>query len=179
MGMSKEGYFSLALGIVAISWAVVQSMNPFISPQVGWPIVGILGILAVFFLIAGIRKKESQKSLILTPHTSAIGLSGMTGFPDKPLNALWLCLGVSVNAIHKPIDTLDLIINGKPPIPANYWHGKNVAAFHVCFNVTELQMKGEKQVELIAKVSNNMTSSGRFTIDFNREPSGRGHPIIQ
>ncbi len=111
-------------------------MNPSIPPIVGWPIVGVLGILFVSFLIIGIRKKESQKSLILTPHTYAIGLSGMTGYPTEPENAAWLLLGVSVNAIDKPIDTLDLIIDGKA-IPANHWHGKNVTAFNVYFNVTE------------------------------------------
>jgi TRAP-type C4-dicarboxylate transport system permease small subunit len=54
--MSKEGYFSLVFGLGAISWAVVQSMYPVISSTTGWPIVGILGILAVSFLIIGIRK---------------------------------------------------------------------------------------------------------------------------
>jgi len=170
--MSKEGSFSLALGLGAISWAVVQSMNPLISPIVGWPIVGILGILAVFFLIIGIRKKESQKSLILTPHTWAIGLSGMTGYPDEPENAAWLLLEVSVNAIDKPIDKLDLIIDGKP-IPANYWPGKNVTAFNVYFNVTEWQWKGKNQVELIAYIGDKMQTSARIPIDFNVEPWGR------
>ena len=174
--MSKESYFGLALGFGAIIWAVVQGMYPLISPNVGWPIVGALGILAVVFLIIGIRKKESQISLVLTPDTSAIGLSGMSGYPDKPLNALWLCLGISVNPIDKPIDTLDLLIDSET-IHANRWPGKNVAAFHVDFNVTKWQRKGEKQVELIAKVGNNTTSSGRFPIDFNREPSGRSHRI--
>ena len=98
----------------------------------------------------------------------------MTGFPDKPLNALWLCLGVSVNTVKKPIDTLDLIIDNNPPISANYWHGKNVAAFHVYFNVTEWQMKGERQVELIA---NKKQTWGRIPINFSREPSGMSHPI--
>jgi hypothetical protein len=87
--MSKEGYFSLVFGLGAISWAVVQSMYPVISSTTGWPIVGILGILAVSFLIIGIRKKESQKSLVLTPHAWAIGLSGMTGYPDEPRNEAW------------------------------------------------------------------------------------------
>jgi heme/copper-type cytochrome/quinol oxidase subunit 2 len=169
--MSKEGYFSLVFGLGAISWAVVQSMYPVISSTTGWPIVGILGILAVSFLIIGIRKKESQKSLVLTPHAWAIGLSGMTGYPDEPRNEAWLRLEVSVNAIDKPIDTLDLIIDSKT-IPANHWHGKNVTAFTVYFKVTEWHWKGEYQVELIAKVGNNMPSSGRFPIDFNAEPGG-------
>ena len=174
--MSKEGYFGLALGLGAISWAVVQSINPLISPIVGWPIAGILGILAVSVLIIGIRKKESHETLILTPLAYAIGLSGMTEYPKEPENEAWLLLEVSVNAIDKPIDTLDLIIDGKP-IPANHWSGKNVAGFNVYFNVTEWQWKGKNQVELRAKVGNNTTSSGRFPIDFNREPSGRSHRI--
>ena len=144
--MSKELSITMAFSAGAGAMAVLQMMYPLIPPIVGWPIVGVLVVLALRFFIIGIRKKEGQKSLILTPHTSAIGLSGMTGLPDKPLNALWLCLGVSVNAIDKPIDTLDLIIDGKPPIPANHWPGKNVTAFHVDFNVTEWRMKGEKQV---------------------------------
>ena len=66
-------------------------------------------------------------------------------------NATWLLLEVSVNAIDKPIDTLDVIIDGKT-IPANHWHGKIVTAFNVYFNVTEWQYKGKNQVELIAYV---------------------------
>ena len=77
--MGKESYFGFVLGLAALIGGVVQIMNTPISPIVGWPIVGILGVLAVLFLIIGIRKKEIQKSLILTPHTYAIGLSGMTG----------------------------------------------------------------------------------------------------
>ena len=175
--MSKEFLITAAFGVGAGAMATLQMTYPVIPQLVGLPIAGALGALAVMFLIIGIRKKEGHKSLILTPNTSTIGLSGMTGLPDKPLNALWLCLGVSVSAIDKPIDTLDLIIDGKPPTPANNWPGKNVTAFHVDFNVTEWRMKGEKQVELIAKVGNNTTSSGRFPIDFNREPSGRSHRI--
>ena len=169
--MSKECYFSLALGLGAIVWAVVRSMYPLISPILGWPIVGILGILAILFFIIGIRKKESQKSLVLTPHAWAIGLSGMTGYPTEPENAWWLLLEVSTNAIDKPIDTLDLIIDGKT-IPANHWPGKIVTASNVYFNVTEWRYKGKNQVELIAHVGDKMHRSGRIAIDFNVEPWG-------
>ena len=172
MDMPKEGYFSLASAIGAISCAVVQAMYPLISPIVGWPIVGVLGILAVSFLIKGIRKKESQKLLILTPHTYAIGLSGMTGYPDKPLNADWLCLEVTVSPIDRPIDTLDLIIDGKP-IPADDWHRKNVAAFSVYFNVTSWKWKGIIQVELQARIQGVVHSWGRIPVDFNVEHGGR------
>jgi len=169
--MSKEGYFSLALGLGAISWAVVQSMNPFISPIVGWPIVGILGIFAVSFLIIGTRKKESQKSLVVTPHTYAIGLSGMTGYPGEPENADWLCLEVTVHPSSKSIDTLDLLI-GSETIPANDWPGKNVAAFSVYFNVTGWKWKRIIQVELQARIQGTVHSSGRIPIDFNVEHWG-------
>ena len=169
--MPKEGYFGLVLVLGTMILAIVQSMYPLISPTVGWLIVGILGILAVLLFIIGVRKKESQKSLILTLQAWAIGLSGMTGYPVEPRNEAWLRLNVSVNVIDKPIDTLDLIIDGKP-IPANQWHGKIVTAFHVYFEVTEWHWKGKNQVELIAHVGGKPHSSGRVTIDFNAEPGG-------
>jgi hypothetical protein len=175
--MSKESYFGIACGIGAVAVTIIDNITPQLAPIVGWPIAIALFALCGILLIKGIRKKESHELLVLTPHTSAIGLSGMTGYPDKPLNALWLCLGVSVNPIsNKPIDTLDLLIDSET-IHANQWSGKNVAAFHVDFDVTGWQMKGEKQVELIAKIGNNTASSGRFPIDFSREPSGRSHRI--
>jgi len=169
--VSKESYFSLAFACGAIIWAVVQGMYPLISPIVGWPIVGVLVILAVLFLVIGMRKKESQKLLVLTPHTYAIGLSGMTGYPNEPENAEWLLLEVFVNPIDKPINTLDVVIDGKT-IPANHWPGKIVTAFNVYFNVTEWRWKGKNQVELIAYVGDKMYRSGRMTIDFNVEPWG-------
>ena len=114
---------------------------------------------------------SNEGSLVLTPHTYSLGYSSMTGFPDKPDNTLWLCLEVAVNPINKPIDTLDLLIDNET-IHANRWPGKNVAAFNVYFNVTEWQWKGEKQVELIAKVGNNTYSAGRIPIDFDVEAFG-------
>ena len=113
----------------------------------------------------------AEQSLVLTPHTYAIGLSGMTGYPNEPDNADWLCLEVAVNPINKPIDTLDLLIDSET-IHANHWPCKNVAAFNVYFNVTEWRWKGKKQVELIANVGDKMHSSDRINIDFNVEAWG-------
>jgi len=172
--MSREYYIATTFFIATTAMVVAQMTYPEIASCVGLPIIGVLVLVAIVFLIIGIRKKESQETLILTPHTSAIGLSGMTGFPDKPLNALWLGLGVSVNTVKKPIDTLDLIIANNPPIPANYWAGKIVTEFTVYFNVTEWRGKGERQIELLADKKH---TSGRIPIDFSREPSGRSHSI--
>lgn len=170
--MSKENYFAIAFGVVAVGGGMLQMIYPQISPNIGLPIVGILGILALTFFIIGIRKKGSQETLILTVHSWAIGLTGMTGYPKEPENVAWLLLAVSVNAIKRPIDTLDLIIDGKP-IPAYHWHGKIVTTFNVYFNVTKWQYKGKNQVELIAKVGGKPYSSGRIPIDFNVEVWGK------
>lgn len=116
-------------------------------------------------------KEQKQSTLVLTPHTYAIGLSGMTGYPDKSDNAYWLCLEVTVHPSSKPIDTLDLLI-GATTIPANDWPGKNVAAFSVYFNVTDWKWKGEIQVELQARIQGVVHSSVRIPIDFNVEPGG-------
>lgn len=170
--MSREGNIFVAIAILALIVGVVQMTVPQIPPYIGWPIVGILVILALIFLIIGIRKKESQETLILTVHSWAIGLTGMTGYPKEPENAAWLLLDVSVNAIKRPIDKLDLTIDGKP-IPAYHWHGKIVTAFNVYFSVTEWHNKGENQVELIAHVGGKPYSSGRISIDFNVEIWGK------
>ena len=169
--MSKEGYFAAVLGCGAIAWAVVQGMYPITPPTVGWPIVGILTTCAACFLIVGIRKKEAQKSLMLTPSAWAIGLSGMTGYPSKPDGAYWLRLQASVTAIEKPIDGLDLLI-GTTTIHANNWPGKNVTEFTVYFDVTGWKWKGKIQVELHAHIQSAIYSSGRVNIDFDAEPGG-------
>ena len=174
--MSREGNIFVALTILALIMVVVQMIYPQIPPYIGWPIVGILGILVLSFFIIGIRKKESQETLILTVRSWAIGLTGMTGYPKEPENAAWLRLEVVVNPIGKPIDTLDLLI-GSETIPAYHWHGKIVTAFNVYFNVTKWQWKREHQVELIAKVGGKPHSSGRIPIDFNVEPGGFGRLI--
>ncbi len=114
---------------------------------------------------------EAEQSLVLTPHAYAIGLSGMTGYPDEPDNADWLCLEVTVNPINKPIDTLDLLIDSEI-IHANHWPCKNVAAFNAYFKITGWRWKGKNQVELIANVGNKKYSSGRINIDFNVEVWG-------
>ena len=114
---------------------------------------------------------DTEQSLVLTPHTYAIGLSGMTGYPDEPDNAEWLCLEVTVHPSSKPIDTLDLLI-GSETIPANDWPGKNVAAFSVYFRVTGWKWKGIIQVELQAHIQGAVHSSGRIPIDFNVEHGG-------
>jgi hypothetical protein len=169
--MSKENYFTLGFGIVAIILMVVQIMNPVISPNVGWSLIGIFGALAIFFFIMGIGKKENQESLVLTPHTYTIGLSGMTDYPDKPDGAYWLRLDISTNAINKAIDTLDLIIEGKS-IPANQWHSKIATSFTACFNVTDWKWKHIIQVDLQARIKGDVHSLVRIPVDFDIEPGG-------
>ena len=144
-----------------------------------WLWISLLGIAAIVVPFIAFHKVRVQRdkalgaeqSLILTPHAYAIGLSGMTGYPNEPVNAAWLLLEVSVNAIGKPIDTLDLIIDGQTT-PANHWPSKNVTAFNAYFNVTEWRWKGKNQVELMAHVGDKMHRSGRIHIDFNVEPWG-------
>jgi hypothetical protein len=117
-------------------------------------------------------KRENGKSLILTPQSWAIGLSGMTDYPNKPDGAYWLRLVTSVKSTYnKPIDTLDLLI-GDIRIPTNSWTGREVAAFTVYFNVTDWKWKGEIQVELQAHIEGVVRSSGRIKVDFNAEPGG-------
>ncbi len=116
--------------------------------------------------------QEAKQSLVLTIRSWAIGLTGMTGYPKEPGNAAWLLLEVSVNAIGKPIDALDIIIDGKT-IPANYWLSRTVTAFNAYFNVSEWHYKGNNQVELIAHVGDNKHRSGRITIDFDVEVWGK------
>jgi len=171
--MAREGFFGIACGVGAIIVTILQWMYPQISPYVGWTTVSLLSLSCIYLVIKGVRLKgkEQSKPFILTPHTYALGLSGMTGYPNEPENAEWLLLEVSVSAIDKPIDTLDLIIDGNP-IPADHWPGKNVAAFNVYFKVTEWRWKGKKNVELIAHVSGETHSSGRVPIDFNVEHWG-------
>ena len=160
----------------------LASVYLIISGKVGFPtwllvlLSGIALIVVPFVAFHKVRVQRdkalgAEQLLVLTPHTYAIGLSGMTGYPDKPDNADWLCLEVAVNPINKPIDTLDLLIDSKT-IHANHWLGKNVAAFNVYFNVTEWRWKGKNQVELIAHVGNKMYRSGRISIDFNVEVWG-------
>ncbi len=72
-----------------------------------WIGIGVLSIFIVQFLVfhrvrvQRDRALAAEQSLVLTPHTWAIGLSGMTGYPDEPENADWLYLGVAVNPIKK------------------------------------------------------------------------------
>jgi hypothetical protein len=145
-----------------------------------WFSIGLL-ILGLCFIAIAIRRYvkggkdkslDTEQSLVLTPHTYAIGLSGMTGYPNKPDGAYWLRLEASVNAAYnKPIDTLDLLI-GAATIHANSWPRRKVAAFTVYFNVTDWKWKGEIQVELQARIQSAVHSAGRINIDFNAEPGG-------
>ena len=129
-------------------------------------LIGI-GLLLLFL----IWREGNHMQLVLTPNKYAIGTSSMKGYPKEPSNAHWLHLEVIVKPISKPIDTLDLLIDSET-IHANHWHGKNVAAFNVYFNITEWRWKGSRQVELIANVGNKIYSSGRIEIDFDVEPYG-------
>ena len=117
---------------------------------------------------------RTEQSLILTPRTYRIGLSGMSGMakcPDKPDGAYWLCLDVSTNAVNKAIDTLDLIIEGKP-IHANQWDRKIATSFTVCFSVTDWKGKGIIQVDLRAHIEGDGYSIVRRPIDFDIQPGG-------
>ena len=116
---------------------------------------------------------ETEKSLIITPHTWAIGLSGMTGFPKEPENADWLWFGVNVNPINRPIDKLDLLIGNEQPVPADHCPRGIVASLNVYFNVTKWRWMGKHQAELIAYIGGKQYSSGRIEIDFNVEPFGK------
>lgn len=164
------------LGIVDVYQ--LASGNQFIGiPSWVWfPVAFVVLLIIPFIAFHKVRvlrdeALRAERALVLTPHTYAIGLSDMTGYPDEPDNADWLCLEVAVNPINKPIDTLDLIIDEKT-IPANHCPGKIVTAFSVYFNVTEWRWKGENQVELIAHVGGKTHSSGRITIDFDVELGG-------
>jgi len=159
-----------------IGWGVgVMPGNTSWIPSVTIWGIALLWLIGAFIYWFKNRHKpqieQAEQSLVLTPHTYAIGLSGMTGYPDKPDNAYWLCLEVTVHPSSKPIDTLDLLI-GSETIPANDWPGKNVAAFSIYFKVTDWKWKGEIQVELQACIQGAVHSSGRIPIDFNVEPGG-------
>jgi len=139
--------------------------------------LGVAAIIVPFIAFHRVRVQRdaalgAEQSLVLTPRTYAIGLSGMTGYPNKPDGAYWLRLEASVNATYnKPIDTLDLLI-GDATIHANSWPGRKTAAFTVYFNVTDWKWKGEIQVELQARIQGAVHSSGRINIDFNADPGG-------
>jgi hypothetical protein len=172
--MAKETYFSLALAVGAVGWTVVQSMYPVISPIVGWPIAVILFIGAILLFIIGIRKKEGQKEFLVPTidfHAWAFGISGYRGYPKEPDEKWWLNLEISANLRGRPIDTLDLVIEG------DYIHVnlpcKFGGIFNAYFEVTKWRDTGKHQVELIAKVGNELISSGRKTIPFDMEPFGR------
>jgi len=144
---------------------------------VGSPISPVKAEIALGEILGDIDKRieeiqKAEQSLVLSIRSWAIGLTGMTGYPKEPGNAAWLLLEVSVNAIDKPIDTLDIIIGGKT-IPANHWLSRKVTAFNTYFNVSEWQYKGKNQIELIAYVGGKMHSSGRITIDFDVEVWGK------
>jgi hypothetical protein len=172
--MSRENRFALASILIAIACAVGQIMHPLIPPALGWPIVGILVISAILLLITGIRKKEGQKeSLIPTIdfHAYGFGLSGYRGYPKEPDESWWLNLEISIDRINRPIDTLDLVIEGEyipVNLPCKFSH-----IFHGYFKVSKWRHTGEHQIELIAKAGNEPISSGRKSIDFNMEPFGK------
>ncbi len=42
--------------------SVLQLMSPVIPPSVGWPIIGMLVILAGIFFVKGIRKKDYERN---------------------------------------------------------------------------------------------------------------------
>ena len=166
----------IALDIIGI--CQLASGNQFIGiPSWVWFQVGFVLLLIIPFIafhkvrVQRDKVLEAQQSLILTPHSWAIGLSGMTDYPNKPENAYWLRLQVSANAIDKPIDTLDLIIDGKT-IPANQWQGKIATSFTVYFNVTDWKWKGKIQVDLQARIKGDVRSLVRVPVDFNVEPGG-------
>lgn len=178
---------------------VATSLQQFAYPTVGGAMGIILGFVIVFAFIfawnlfrAPYRQRnearakvikckeeydelkqsieEQQNVLVLTLDTYEFGLSSYRRYPNKPERADWLRLKVFVNPIDKPIDTLDLVIDGKPPIPANQWHGKIVPVFFIVeFNVTEWRNKGKNQIELKAYVGGKPYSSGRETINFDAE----------
>jgi len=60
--MPREGYFGLAVGLLAIIAGVLQGMYPVIPAIIGWPIVAILGFAAFVLCDIGIRKKEYEKT---------------------------------------------------------------------------------------------------------------------
>lgn len=60
--MSKETRFGLIFAILGIIIAVLQMMFPQIPPYIGWPIVGILVILAIGLFVFG-RKNKSKRPL--------------------------------------------------------------------------------------------------------------------
>jgi len=171
----------ITLDIMGICQLVSGNQFPDIPSWVWFQVAFVSLLIIPFIAFHKVRVQRdkapgAEQSLVITPHTYAFGLSGMTGYPDEPDNAYWLCLEVSVNPIDKPIDTLDLLI-GEKKVPANHWLGKNVAAFNAYFNITEWRWKGKNQVELIAYVGDKMHRSGRENIDFNVEPGVIGHRI--
>lgn len=145
-----------------------------------WIGIGVLSIFIAQFLVfhkVRVQRDEAlgaEQSLVLTPRVYAFGVSGMTDYPDEPDNADWLYFDVAVNPIKKPVDTLDLLIDGEP-IPVDNWTREIVTGFHAYFNVTRWRWQGEHQVELIAKVGGKEHSSGRRNIDFSKTDYGKYH----
>src|SRR4030042_1210496 len=168
--MSRGNRFALASIFIAIACAVGRVMQPIISPAWGWPIISILGVAAILLIITGIRNKEGRKESFIPTidfHAYEFGLSGYREYPKEPNEVWWLNLEISIDRINRPIDILDLVIEGEPihvNLPCNFSH-----IFHGYFNVSKWRDTSKHQVELRAKVGNEPISSGRKLIDFNME----------
>ena len=68
--MHKEVYISIAIEIIAICLGIWQAITGTISPEIGWPIVIIVGAGGIALLIYGIRKKDitlAEESETLSP----------------------------------------------------------------------------------------------------------------
>ena len=114
--MSREGYYALALGLLAILVVVLQMIYPQISPSIGLPIATLLGVAAIIFVVRGIKKGErtpvkgsdlasrlftidvSDCKVIATPAQDGLQILELylmlmlTAFPSQTIEGIYLSL---------------------------------------------------------------------------------------
>ena len=143
--MSKEFYYGLAIGLAGIILTVLQMMYPVIPHVVGWPLVGVLAVVAFICLDIAIRRKEyerisgvgyretteSAETRTVTPEPQEGSLDTVTGEDRRFIVSL--CLEMAIQ--HGHIDFNGLLADRASGVPLNQLMSKECSVCGIARNL--------------------------------------------
>ena len=115
--MSASEKYGVAIALIGVAMAVIQSMTGAIPALLGWPIVAGCLIAATALIVRGKRGRQELNSQETASIRSKIA-GGLEGIPPKDANLI-LAMSIEIDVVHGYNDLTGLLADRASGVPLN------------------------------------------------------------
>lgn len=115
--MSSSEKYGIAIALIGMAMAVIQSMTGVIPPLLGWPIVAGCLIAATALIVRGKRGRQELSSQE-TASIKSIIAGGLEGISPEAANLI-LAMSIEIDVVHGYNDLTGLFADRASGVPLN------------------------------------------------------------